>query len=183
MFENGHNMIPLAAILSIGEKVLDKVLPDPEAKAKAQASLMEMAQRGELAQLEAQVKEMQSARDREVQIATSEFAPMLSKIVTPLLALGTVGLTFILFGVIIFVDVDTDSKDILIYVLGALTSAVTMVLGYYFGSSRQAARKRAPSLMTSWKRKSEPDPKLHLIRDDQVRDGFAFWYGQHANKF
>ena len=77
-------MIPLAAILSIGEKVLDKVLPDPEAKAKAQVSLMEMAQRGELAQLEAQVKEMQSARDREVQIATSEFAPMLSKIVTPL---------------------------------------------------------------------------------------------------
>jgi hypothetical protein len=83
MFENGNKMIPLAAILSIGEKVLDKVLPDPEAKAKAQASLMEMAQRGELAQLEAQVKEMQSARDREVQIATSEFAPMLSKIVTP----------------------------------------------------------------------------------------------------
>jgi hypothetical protein len=143
MFENVHNMIPLAAILSIGEKVLDKVLPDPEAKAKAQASLMEMAQRGELAQLEAQVKEMQSARDREVQIATSEFAPMLSKIVTPLLALGTVGLTFILFGVIIFVDVDADSKDILIYVLGALTSAVTMVLGYYFGSSAGSKEKSA----------------------------------------
>ena len=143
MFENGHNMIPLAAILSIGEKVLDKVLPDPEAKAKAQVSLMEMAQRGELAQLEAQVKEMQSARDREVQIATSEFAPMLSKIVTPLLALGTVGLTFILFGVIIFVDVDADSKDILIYVLGALTSAVTMVLGYYFGSSAGSKEKSA----------------------------------------
>jgi hypothetical protein len=136
-------MVPLAAILSIGEKVLDKVLPDPEAKAKAQASLMEMAQRGELAQLEAQVKEMQSARDREVQIATSEFAPMLSKIVTPLLALGTVGLTFILFGVIIFVDVDTESKDILIYVLGALTSAVTMVLGYYFGSSAGSKEKSA----------------------------------------
>jgi zinc D-Ala-D-Ala carboxypeptidase len=33
--------------------------------------------------------------------------------------------------------------------------------------------------MTSWKRKSEPDPKLHLIRDDQVRDGLALWYGQH----
>jgi hypothetical protein len=91
-------MIPFAALLSIGEKVLDKVIPDPEAKAKAQATLMEMAQRGELAQLEAQVQEMQSARDREVQIATSEFAPMLSKIVTPILALGTVGLTFILFG-------------------------------------------------------------------------------------
>ena len=136
-------MIPLAAILSIGEKVLDKVLPNPEAKAEAQAKLMEMAQQGQLAQLEAQVKDMQSARDREVQIATSASAPTLNKIVTPLLALGTVGLTFILFGVIIFVDVDTDSKDILIYVLGALTSAVTMVLGYYFGSSAGSKEKSA----------------------------------------
>jgi hypothetical protein len=134
-------MLPLGAILSIGEKVLDKVMPDPEAKAKAQATLMEMAQRGELAQLEANVKEMQSARDREIQIATSSAAPMLNKIVTPVLALGTVGLTFILFGVIIFVDVDADSKDILIYVLGALTSAVTMVLGYYFGSSAGSKEK------------------------------------------
>ena len=134
-------MLPLGAILSIGEKVLDKVMPDPEAKAKAQATLMEMAQKGQLAELEANVKEMQSARDREIQIATSEAAPMLNKIVTPVLALGTVSLTFILFGVIIFVDVDSDSKDILIYVLGALTSAVTLVLGYYFGSSAGSKEK------------------------------------------
>jgi hypothetical protein len=116
-------------------------MPDPEAKAKAQATLMEMAQKGQLAELEAMGKEMESARNREIQIATSEFAPMLNKIVTPVLALGTVGLTFILFGVIIFVDVDSDSKDILIYVLGALTSAVTMVLGYYFGSSAGSKEK------------------------------------------
>jgi hypothetical protein len=134
-------MLPLGAILSIGEKVLDKVMPDPEAKAKAQATLMEMAQRGQLAELEANVKEMQSARDREVQIATSAAAPYINKVVTPILALGTVSLTFILFGVIIFVDVDADSKDILIYVLGALTSAVTMVLGYYFGSSAGSKEK------------------------------------------
>jgi hypothetical protein len=136
-------MLPLGAILSIGEKVLDKVMPDPNAKAEAQAKLMEMAQRGELAQLESHVKEMQSARDREIQIATSSAAPMLNKIVTPVLALGTVGLTFILFGVIIFVDVDAESKDILVYVLGALTSAVTMVLGYYFGSSAGSKEKSA----------------------------------------
>ena len=60
---------------------------------------------------------------------------------TPVLALGTVSLTFILFGVIIFTDVDAESKDILIYVLGALTSAVTMVLGYYFGSSAGSKEK------------------------------------------
>ena len=100
-----------------------------------------MAQKGELAQLDFQAKEMDSARDREVQIATSEFAPTLNKIVTPLLALGTVALTFMLYAVIIFTDVDEQSKDILIYVLGALTSAVTMVLGYYFGSSAGSKEK------------------------------------------
>jgi hypothetical protein len=134
-------MIPFAALLSIGEKVLDKVIPDPNAKAEAQAKLMEMAQKGQLAELEAMGKEMESARNREIQIATSDAAPMLNKIVTPVLALGTVALTFILYGIIIFVDVDSDSKDILIYVLGALTSAVTMVLGYYFGSSAGSKEK------------------------------------------
>ena len=134
-------MLPIGAILSIGEKVLDKVMPDPNAKAEAQAKLMQMAQQGQLAELEAMGKEMESARNREIQIATSDSAPMLNKIVTPVLALGTVGLTFILFGVIIFTDVDADSKDILIYVLGALTSAVTMVLGYYFGSSAGSKEK------------------------------------------
>jgi len=136
-------MLPLGAILSIGEKVLDKVMPNPQAKAEAQAKLMEMAQKGQLAELEAMGKEMQSARDREIQIATSEFAPMLNKIVTPILALGTVALTFILYAIIIFTDVDEQSKDILIYVLGALTSAVTMVLGYYFGSSAGSKEKSA----------------------------------------
>ena len=134
-------MIPFAALLSICEKVLDKVIPDPTAKAEAQAKRMEMAQQGQLAELEAIGQEMESARNREIQIATSDAAPLLNKIVTPVLALGTVSLTFILFGVIIFTDVDAESKDILIYVLGALTSAVTMVLGYYFGSSAGSKEK------------------------------------------
>jgi hypothetical protein len=134
-------MLPLGAILSIGEKVLDKVMPDPNAKAEAQAKLMALAQQGQLAELEAMGKEMESARNREIQIATSDAAPMLNKIVTPILALGTVALTFILYGIIIFTDVDEQSKDILIYVLGALTSAVTMVLGYYFGSSAGSKEK------------------------------------------
>ena len=134
-------MLPIAALLSIGEKVLDKVLPDPEAKAKAQATLMEMAQKGQLAELEAHVKEMDSARKREIEIATSQFAPTINKIVTPVLALGTVGLTFLLFGIIVFAEVKPEAKDIIIYVLGALTSAVTMVLGYYFGSSQGSKEK------------------------------------------
>ena len=134
-------MLPIAALLSIGEKVLDKVIPDPTAKSEAQAKLMEMAQKGQLAELEFMAKEMDSARRREIEIAVSANAPFISKVVTPILALGTVGLTFILFTVIIFVDVNAQSKDILVYVLGGLTSAMTMVLGYYFGSSAGSKEK------------------------------------------
>ena len=136
-------MIGLDSILKIGEKVLDRVMPDPAAKAEAQAKLREMAQRGQLAELEAMTKEMDSARRREIEIAVSANAPFINKIVTPILALGTVSLTFILFLVIIFAEVNTQSKDILIYVLGALTSAMTMVLGYYFGSSQGSKEKSA----------------------------------------
>jgi uncharacterized membrane protein (DUF106 family) len=57
-------MIPLGAILSIGEKVLDKVLPDPESKAKAQAVLIELQQKGELAQLQADINEQNNLTDR-----------------------------------------------------------------------------------------------------------------------
>lgn len=136
-------MIPLTALLSIGEKILDKVLPDPAAKAEAQAKLLEMAQRGQMAELEALVKEMDSARRREIEIAVSEHAPLLNKIVTPILALGTVGLSFLLFGVLAFTDIQGATKDIVVYILGALSSAVTMVLGYYFGSSQGSKEKAA----------------------------------------
>ena len=131
----------LTGLLPVAEKVLDRVIPDPTARAKAMKELRDMEQKGELAKLESGMQDKQSAREREMKIANSEFAPMLNKIVTPILALGTVILAFGLFLVIIFVEVDPQSKDILIYVLGTLSSAVTMVLGYYFGSSLSSKDK------------------------------------------
>ena len=44
-------MFPLTALLGIGEKLIDKLVPDPEAKAKAQLELAKMAQDGELARM------------------------------------------------------------------------------------------------------------------------------------
>ena len=128
-------MIPLAAILGIGEKVLDRVLPDQEKAEEAKAKLLELAQSGKLAELEASVKDMASARDREIKIATSEAAPLLNKIITPILALGITSLSFALFAVLIFVNVTPEAKDILIYILGVLSALMTQVCGYYFGSS------------------------------------------------
>jgi hypothetical protein len=42
-------MIPLAGLLDIGGKLIDKLVPDPAAKAKAQLDLAALAQNGELA--------------------------------------------------------------------------------------------------------------------------------------
>jgi len=85
--------------------------------------------------------DLNSARQREVSVSSSENAPLLNKIVTPVLALGIITLSFILFAVLIFVDVEANSKDILIYILGVLSAAVTQILSYYFGSSMGSKEK------------------------------------------
>lgn len=81
------------------------------------------------------------ARSREVALATSQNAPLINKIVTPALALGVIALSFALFAVLIFVDVQPEAKDILIYILGVLSAAVTQILSYYFGSSQGSKDK------------------------------------------
>jgi len=44
-------MLGLDALLGIGGKLIDKLIPDPEQKAKAQLELAKMAQDGELAKM------------------------------------------------------------------------------------------------------------------------------------
>lgn len=57
--------ITLSGIFSIGSKLIDKLFPDPEQKAKAQLELLKMQQSGELesvkVQLSAIIAEAQSA--------------------------------------------------------------------------------------------------------------------------
>ena len=128
-------MLGLETILSIGEKVLDRVLPDQEKASEAKLKLAELAQSGNLKELETYAKDLDSARQREASIASSENAPLINKIITPILALAITGLSFVLFAVLIFVEVTTEAKDILIYILGVLSALVTQVASYYFGSS------------------------------------------------
>lgn len=44
-------MFPVAALLDMGGKLIDKLIPDPEAKAKANLELAKLAQDGELAKM------------------------------------------------------------------------------------------------------------------------------------
>ena len=98
-----------------------------------------------LQELELHFKNTDSARNREVTIATSKDAPLLNKIVTPVLALGITLLTFAMFGAIMFdkAPVDPSRKDILIYVLGFLSAVASQVASYYFGSSAGSKEKDA----------------------------------------
>jgi hypothetical protein len=49
-------MIPLAGLLNIGSQLIEKLIPDPEAKAKAQLDLAKLAQDGELASMANETK-------------------------------------------------------------------------------------------------------------------------------
>ena len=105
----------------------------------------------DLKELEIHAKDRDSARQRETAIATSEHAPYINKVITPFLALGITGLSFILFGILIFVEVKPEAKDILIYILGVLSAAVTQILSYYFGSSQGSKDKDDKKLKEAFK--------------------------------
>lgn len=57
-------MIPILDILNIGGKLIDKLIPDPEQKAKLQIELAKMAQDGKLAELQADATEANNISDR-----------------------------------------------------------------------------------------------------------------------
>ena len=46
-------------------------------------------------------------------------------------------------GVTPILEVTPEAKDILIYILGVLSAAVTQILSYYFGSSQGSKDKSA----------------------------------------
>lgn len=49
-------MLPLGPLIEVGSKILDRVLPDPEAAAKAKAELAQLEQNGELAKMANETK-------------------------------------------------------------------------------------------------------------------------------
>jgi len=93
----------------------------------------------EYAKLE--VADRDSARKAHAEIATSENATELEKLVVPVLALGVVGLAFLLIGVLMFVNTPGDQQQIIIFALGFITSAAGQVLSFYFGSSQGSKDK------------------------------------------
>jgi hypothetical protein len=93
----------------------------------------------EYAKMDAQDRD--SARKAYAAVATSEHATQLDKAVVPVLALGVVGLAFLLIGILMFVNTPGDQQQIIIFALGFITSAAGQVLSFYFGSSQGSKDK------------------------------------------
>lgn len=76
----------LDAILNIGGKLIDKLIPDPEAKAKAQFELTKMAQDGELAKLANEAKMYEVEQENVTRRAEADMASdsWLSKNIRPM---------------------------------------------------------------------------------------------------
>lgn len=127
-----------AAVTAIASKfgVSDSV----EAVAKAIAGDPQAAQK--LAELELEYAKLDaadrdSARKRELEIATSASAPWYSKMVTPALALGV----FVLWGTVNLLllnnAIPETMREIVIRMLGSLDAANMLILSYYFGNSHK----------------------------------------------
>ena len=118
-------MFPVAALLSIGEKVLDKVLPDPEARAKAQAMLLEMQQKGELAKLQADMNEQDNLTKRAEADMKSD--SWLSKNIRPMT------LIYILTAYLALAVMDAMGLDISDNFVSLLGQWGMLVMSFYFG--------------------------------------------------
>lgn len=118
-------MLPIAALLDVGMKVLDKFVPDPEAKAKAQAELLKMQQEGRLAELQADTVEMQELTKR--QEADMKSDSWLSKNIRPMT------LIFILAGYFTFAMMsafDIETNRAYVELLGQWGM---LIMSFYFG--------------------------------------------------
>lgn len=159
LLSNGLGLVANAVMAKGKEFVEDKLgvklAPDMSPEQVAQIKIAEMQHEEELMRLRLEenkldleelgmrLKDTDSARNREIAVATSKDAPLLNKVITPILALSILLITLVLFSIVMFQDAPLDSsrKDVLIYILGVLSAISTQIVSYYFGSSQGSKDK------------------------------------------
>jgi uncharacterized membrane protein (DUF106 family) len=118
-------MFGIDDIIGVGMKILDKVIPDPQAKAEAQAKLIELQQQGRLAELQADTAEAQELTKR----AQSDMASdsWLSKNIRPMTLIAILAGYFI-FAFMSAFDMDTNTKYVEL-----LGQWGMLIMSFYFG--------------------------------------------------
>jgi hypothetical protein len=118
-------MLPIAALLDVGMKVLDRFVPDPAEKAKAQAELIKMQQEGRLAELNADNIENQELTKRMQADMGSD--SWLSKNIRPMT------LIYILTAYLALALFDAFGLDISDSFVSLLGQWGMLVMSFYFG--------------------------------------------------
>ena len=118
-------MFPIAALVDVGMKVLDKFIPDPEAKAKAQKELLQMQQEGRLAELNADNIEAQELTKRtQADMASDSW---LSKNIRPM-TLIFILLVYTAFAAMSAADIEVNNNYVEL-----LGQWGMLIMSFYFG--------------------------------------------------
>ena len=118
-------MLPLMALVDVGMKVLDKFIPDPEAKAKAQKELLQMQQEGRLAELNADNIEAQELTKRhEADMASDSW---LSKNIRPM-TLVFILMVYSTFAMMSAWDIEVNNNYVEL-----LGQWGMLIMSFYFG--------------------------------------------------
>jgi len=118
-------MFGIDNILSVGMKLVDKFVPDPQAKQEAQLKLLEMQKNGELAQLQADMNEQQELTKRVQADMMSD--SWLSKNIRPM-TLVFILLTYTTFGMMSAWDVEVNNNYVEL-----LGQWGMLIMSFYFG--------------------------------------------------
>lgn len=118
-------MIGLDGIIATGLKIIDKVIPDPQAKSQAQLELTRLAQNGQLEELRADMTEMQEVTKRaEADMGSDSW---LAKNIRPLTLIA------ILCGYFFFAFMSMLGKDTNSSYVELLGEWGMLIMSFYFG--------------------------------------------------
>ena len=118
-------MFPLAAIFDIGNKLIDKLIPDPTAKAEAQQKLLELQAQGRLAELQADSIEAQELTKRLQSDMSSD--SWLSKNIRPMTLIA------ILVGYFVFAMMSAFNMNANENYVRLLGDWGMLIMSFYFG--------------------------------------------------
>jgi uncharacterized membrane protein (DUF106 family) len=118
-------MFGIDDIINVGMKILDKVIPDPAAKAQAQEKLLELQQQGRLAELQADTAEAQELTKRQESDMASD--SWLSKNIRPMTLIAILAGYFV-FAMMSAFQMDTNTKYVEL-----LGQWGMLIMSFYFG--------------------------------------------------
>lgn len=118
-------MFGIDDIIGVGMKLVDKLIPDPQAKAQAQLELAKLAQDGKLADIQADINEAQEVTKRQQYDMASD--SWLAKNIRPMTLIAIISGYFV-FAMMSAFDMDTNERYVEL-----LGQWGMLIMSFYFG--------------------------------------------------